>query len=200
MPSQSWAASSRSRNSALIGSDTPCVANSDFSRLDQPRVILRQRFQGPREVARVFFRHGGHAHDAPRASVTQDIPRQQTQEAREIETVGLRPSGSPIHFDARGIDHVVRDPPRPPVAMQPEAVAARLVTTDHRRVRRQAQPLLGSLNLRSPMTPTAPAGICRMRGRCPIPTVNPSFHDRWPNSNANNKQPVGAVDSSDGSW
>jgi hypothetical protein len=43
--------------------------------------------------------------------------------------------------------------------------------------------------------PTAPAGICRMRARCPIPTVNPSFHDRWPNSNANNKQPVAAVNS-----
>ena len=86
-------------------------------------------------MACILFGHRGHPHDAPRALVTQGIPREQTQEASEIETVRLGPSGPPIDFDARGIDDVISDAHGHQVAMQPEAIAASLVTTGHRGVR-----------------------------------------------------------------
>jgi hypothetical protein len=39
------------------------------------------------------------------------------------------------------------------------------------------------------------ASVVLLLGRCPSPTLNPSFHVRRPNSNASNKHGVGAVDS-----
>jgi hypothetical protein len=98
-------------------------------------------------MARIFFRNSGHVNDAPRTPVTEHMARQQAQEPAEIKAVRLGSARPSIDFDARRVDHIIRDPVRRQVTMQPEAIAPRFVTAGHRGVRRQPEPLLRSFNL-----------------------------------------------------
>ena len=72
---------------------------------------------------------------------------------------------------------MVRHPLRQQIAVQPEAVASRLVTTDHRRVCWKTQPHLRTGNLVRDHPDRARRDLTDAR-TLPDAPVNPSFHDR----------------------
>ena len=65
----------------------------------------------------------------------------------EVKPIGLGAPGAPVDLDARGVDHDVVDALLDQPAVQPPAVAARLVTAEKRRLLFNAKSLTRSSNL-----------------------------------------------------
>src|ERR1700730_6868381 len=80
--------------------------------------------------------------NAPRMTFTGEIPRQQAEQAVQVDAVSLRPPRSSVDFDARRIhDHIV-DTVRHQPPMKPEPFTTGLVATHDRRIRPHTAPSL----------------------------------------------------------
>jgi len=84
------------------------------------------------ELPGIFLRHARNPHYPPYAPVTQHISPQQAEQTAEIQSIAFRSARPAIDLNARGIHHVIGNPVRQEIAMQPEAVTSSLITTDHR--------------------------------------------------------------------
>jgi hypothetical protein len=70
------------------------------------------------------------------------VAQQHRQELADIEPIGLRSALAPIDLNAGGIDDVILDPMRYSVTVQPEPIAASLITAHDARLLGQAKALL----------------------------------------------------------
>jgi hypothetical protein len=75
------------------------------------------------------------------------VAQQHRQELADIEPIGLRPALAPIDLNTGGIDDVVLDAMRHQGAVQPEPIAARLVTAHDAGILGQAKALLRPCDL-----------------------------------------------------
>src|SRR5262252_10051249 len=117
------------------------------------------------ELPAVFLLHAGYPYHTPHLLLAGAVAQQHRQELADIEPIGLRPALAPIDFNTGGIDDVVLDAMRDQGAVQPEPVAASLVTTHHVSILGQAKALLRPCDLLLYLS-TSPDGIIRSRGCC----------------------------------
>jgi len=99
------------------------------------------------ELPAVFLLDAGYMHSTPHLPLTCHGAQQHREELADIEPIGLGPALAPVNLNAGGVDDGVRHPMRDQGAVQPEAVAARLVTAHDAGVLRQAKALLRSRDL-----------------------------------------------------
>src|ERR1700694_3782873 len=78
----------------------------------------------------IFFGNTWDTDHAPYFRVAAQIGHERAQQLCHVDVVGLGPSRSPIHLNARRIDDVVADTVRLKEAMQPEPVITGLVARD----------------------------------------------------------------------
>jgi hypothetical protein len=107
--------------------------------IHDPRAILFDGLQFSLEVPRIFRRDTRYVDDAPRMTFTGQIPRQQAEEAVQVDAVGLRPPRSSLDFDARRIHDQILDTVGDQPPMEPEPFTTGLVATHDRNIRRQAK-------------------------------------------------------------
>src|SRR5262252_2274244 len=99
------------------------------------------------ELPTVFLVDAGHPHDTPHLPLTRHVAQEHREELVDIEPIRLGPALAPIDFNAGGVDDMVRDTMCDQGAVQPEPVAAGLVTAHDAGVLRQAKALLRSRDL-----------------------------------------------------
>jgi hypothetical protein len=115
--------------------------------IHDPRAILLHGLEFSLHVPRILRGDTGHMDNAPRMTFTSYIPRQQTEQAVQIDAVGLRPPRSSVDFDARRIHDQILDTVRDQPPMEPEPFPTGLVATHDRDIRRQAEPSLRGRDL-----------------------------------------------------
>jgi hypothetical protein len=81
-----------------------------FQSIDEAIPILLQGLPRPMELSRIFLLTARHAHRPPDPPIPQLMPREHIQQASQIERVRLRAPRTPIHLDARRIDHRFEGP------------------------------------------------------------------------------------------
>ncbi len=91
------------------------------------------------ELPRILLGDVWHAHHPP-PSIALLVAREQRQQAPQIEAIRLRAPRTPIHLNARRIDHVIAHGVCHQPAMQPKPLAACLITAHDRRIGRQREP------------------------------------------------------------
>jgi hypothetical protein len=92
--------------------------------------LVHQPRQFAVRAARVFVLRRRLVQHRPHA-LAGVVAQQHRQQLVAIEPVGLGTPGAPVHLDARGVDHDVVDALLDQPAVQPPAVAARLVARVH---------------------------------------------------------------------
>jgi len=91
----------------------------------------------------VFISNARHPDDAPDAPLAGVCAQQHGDQLAGVEAIALGAAGAAIDCDARGVDHVVRDPARAEIAVQPEPIAPGFIATPHRCVSREPEMRLG---------------------------------------------------------
>ena len=103
-------------------------------------------FQGEQlavKMALILGRQAGHLHHAPHAGLAAVVAQEHGQQLFDVQAVGLGVLAAATDLDAGRVHHQVGHVLVFQEAVQPETVATSFVATQHRRVGRQAEPLLG---------------------------------------------------------
>src|SRR5687767_11679742 len=84
-------------------------------------------------MALILRFHRGHVDHSPYLTFAMVVTHQHAQQLADVQRIALGPTLATIDLHRGGIYHGVEDPLCLQKPMQPEAFAARFVTTDHRR-------------------------------------------------------------------
>src|SRR5215831_6809948 len=125
----------------------PLVAQQAVHAIGHPRSVPFGSLELSVELPAVFFIHARYAYHTPHLLLAGAVAQEHRQELADIEPVGLRPALAPIDLNTGGIDDVVLDAMRDQGAVEPEAIAASLVTAHDACVLRQAKALLRPCDL-----------------------------------------------------
>src|SRR4051794_23889247 len=110
--------------------------------------FLSQRLPVSVQLTTVLLLHARHPHHTPNPVFPIVIPQQLRQQLLNVQLVGLRPTGSPVHFYTRGVHHHVVDAERGQKTVQPKTITAGLVTAHHPYILGQLEALPRLSNLR----------------------------------------------------
>ena len=100
----------------------------------------------------VLFGDAGHVHHAPDLALSLVIADEHVQKFAGIDRITLGLLGAAVDLDGRGVDDEVEDALVAQAAVEPEAIAPRLVARGDGGVLGQAEALLGLGDLLTPQS------------------------------------------------
>src|SRR5206468_1117945 len=103
--------------------------------------------QLPVQLASILVLGRGCVNDGPDLALAVVPANEHLHELDGVEAIGLGPAPAAVDLDAGRIDDAVLDAMSQEEAMEPEAVAPGFVAGDDPGVVREAEPLLGGLDL-----------------------------------------------------
>src|SRR5262249_48166107 len=127
---------------------------------------MPQPLQFPVHSSRVLLLRRGPPQHRPSPTLARVVANQHRQQLVTVQSVGLHSPRPAVHFDARRIHHHVVDTLFDKPTVQPEAVAPRLVTAVHIRLRAQPAARLGLGDAFTHSRRVPPPPPCPLRATC----------------------------------